>query len=44
LRFADQASIGALERLANDADTEVQSTARQALEDMKQYRQRDPSQ
>ena len=44
LRFADQASISALERLANDADTEVQSTARQALEDMKQYRQRDPSQ
>lgn len=38
LKFADEASVSALEQLAGDADVEVQKTARQALEDMRQFR------
>lgn len=43
LEFADGTTVAALEQLANDADAAVQKTARQALEDMKQYRQRNSS-
>lgn len=44
LEFADDAAVSALEQLADDADPEVQKTARQAIEDMKQYREHNPSQ
>jgi tellurite resistance protein len=43
LQFADEASISALEQLATDTDARVQKTAWQALEDMKQFRQRNSS-
>lgn len=43
LEFADGTTVAALEQLTNDADAAVQKTARQALEDMKQYRQRNSS-
>lgn len=43
LEFADETSIGALQQLADDANAEVQKTARQALNDMQQYRQNNPS-
>jgi hypothetical protein len=43
LQFADEASISALEQLATDTDARVQKTAQQALEDMRQYRQRNSS-
>ncbi|MGH8612202.1 MAG: hypothetical protein ACREYF_09220 [Gammaproteobacteria bacterium] len=40
LQFADEATVGVLEQLATDTDARVQKTARQALEDMQQFRQR----
>jgi HEAT repeat protein len=43
LQFADETSISALEQLATDTDARVQKAARQALEDMKQFRQRNSS-
>jgi hypothetical protein len=43
LQFADETSISALEQLATDTDAGVQKTARQALEDMRQYRQHNSS-
>ena len=38
LQFADETTVSALEQLTNDADAEVQKTARQALVDMQRYR------
>jgi hypothetical protein len=43
LEFADEASVSALEQLADDANVEVQETARQVLEDMRQFRQHNSS-
>ena len=43
LEFTDAVAVSALEQLANDADVEIQQTARQALADMQQYRQRNPA-
>jgi hypothetical protein len=43
LEYADQATVTSLEQLATDTDAGVQKTARQALEDMRQYRQHNSS-
>ncbi|MGH8489575.1 MAG: hypothetical protein ACREXS_12110 [Gammaproteobacteria bacterium] len=44
LQFADETTVSALEQLANDSEAEVQKTARQALADMQQYRERNATQ